>query len=67
MQRCLPIRYGNKFGESSRHSQAYSPGVHLTSASVKVPKSAGVKQQAVYRAIQDRIETWLRMIVASRS
>jgi predicted alpha/beta-hydrolase family hydrolase len=35
--------------------------------SFKVPKSAGVKQQAVYRAIQDRIETWLRMIVASRS
>ena len=31
--------------------------------SFKVPKSAGVKQQDVYRAIQDRIETWLRMIV----
>jgi hypothetical protein len=35
--------------------------------SFKVPKSAGVKQQDVYRAIQDRIETWVRMIVASRS
>ena len=34
--------------------------------SFKVPKSAGVKQQDVYRAIQDRIETWLRMIVSSR-
>jgi hypothetical protein len=34
--------------------------------SFKVPKSAGVKQQDVYRAIQDRIETWLRMILASR-
>jgi hypothetical protein len=34
--------------------------------SFKVPKSAGVKQQDVHRAIQDRIETWLRMIVASR-
>jgi hypothetical protein len=34
--------------------------------SFKVPKSAGVKQQEVYRAMQDRIETWLRMIVASR-
>jgi uncharacterized protein len=34
--------------------------------SFKVPKSAGVKQQDVYRAMQDRIETWLRMIVASR-
>jgi hypothetical protein len=34
--------------------------------SFKVPKSAGVKQQEVYRAIQDRIETWLRMIVSSR-
>jgi predicted alpha/beta-hydrolase family hydrolase len=28
--------------------------------SFKVPKSIGVKQQDVYRAIQDRIETWLR-------
>ena len=34
--------------------------------SFKVPRSAGVKQQDVYRAIQDRIEIWLRMIVASR-
>ena len=34
--------------------------------SFKVPKSAGVRQQDVYRAIQDRIETWLRMIVSSR-
>jgi uncharacterized protein len=34
--------------------------------SFKVPKSIGVKQQDVYRAIQDRIETWLRLIVASR-
>ena len=34
--------------------------------SFKVSKSAGVKQQDVYRAIQDRIETWLRMIVSSR-
>jgi hypothetical protein len=34
--------------------------------SFKVPKSAGVKQQDVYRAIQERIETWLRMIVPSR-
>jgi hypothetical protein len=34
--------------------------------SFKVPKSAGVKQQDVYRAIQERIETWLRMIVSSR-
>jgi uncharacterized protein len=34
--------------------------------SFKVPKSAGVTQQDVYRAIQDRIETWLRMIVSSR-
>ena len=33
--------------------------------SFKVPKSAGVKQQAVHRAIQDRIETWLRMLVGS--
>ena len=33
--------------------------------SFKVPKSAGVKQQDVHRAIQDRIETWLRMLVAS--
>ena len=35
--------------------------------SFKVPKSAGVKQQDVYRAIQDRIETWLRMIVSGRA
>ena len=35
--------------------------------SFKVPKSAGVKQQDVYRAIQDRIETWLRMIVSGRT
>jgi hypothetical protein len=34
--------------------------------SFKVPKSAGVTQQEVYRAIQDRIETWLRVIVSSR-
>jgi len=34
--------------------------------SFKVPKSIGVKQQDVYRAVQDRIETWLRLIVASR-
>ena len=34
--------------------------------SFKVPKSAGVEQQDVYRAMQDRIETWLRTIVASR-
>jgi hypothetical protein len=34
--------------------------------SFKVLKSAGVTQQDVYRAIQDRIETWLRMLVASR-
>jgi predicted alpha/beta-hydrolase family hydrolase len=34
--------------------------------SFKVPKSAGIKQQDVYRAIQDRIETWLRMIVSSQ-
>jgi predicted alpha/beta-hydrolase family hydrolase len=33
--------------------------------SFKVPKSAGVKQQDVHRAIQDRIETWLRMLVAN--
>jgi uncharacterized protein len=32
--------------------------------SFKVPKSAGVKQADVHRAIQDRIETWLRMIVS---
>ncbi len=32
--------------------------------SFKVPKSAGAKQQDVHRAIQDRIETWLRMIVS---
>jgi hypothetical protein len=34
--------------------------------SFKVPKSAGIKQQDVHRAIQDRIETWLRMIISSR-
>ena len=34
--------------------------------SFKVLKSAGIKQQDVYRAIQDRIATWLRMIVSSR-
>lgn len=34
--------------------------------SFKVPKSAGVRQQDVYRAVQDRIETWLRMIASSR-
>ena len=35
--------------------------------SFKVPKIAGVKQQDVYRAIQDRIETWLRLIVSGRT
>ena len=30
--------------------------------SFKVPKSAGVAQREIHRAIQDRIETWLRMI-----
>jgi hypothetical protein len=34
--------------------------------SFRVPKSGGLKQQDVYSAIQDRIETWLRMIVSSR-
>jgi hypothetical protein len=34
--------------------------------SFKVPKSGGLKQQDVYSAIQDRIATWLRMIVSSR-
>ncbi len=34
--------------------------------SFKVPKSAGVNQLDVYRAIQDRIGTWLRMIATSR-
>jgi hypothetical protein len=34
--------------------------------SFKVPKSAAVKQQDMHRAIQDRIETWLRMIISSR-
>jgi hypothetical protein len=34
--------------------------------SFKVPKSAGVQQRDVHRAIEDRIETWLRMIVHSR-
>lgn len=34
--------------------------------SFKVRRSAGVKQQDVHRAIQDRIETWLRMIVIGR-
>ena len=32
--------------------------------SFKVPKSAGIRQPEVHRAIQDRIETWLRMIVS---
>jgi uncharacterized protein len=32
--------------------------------SFKVPRSAGVKQSDVHRAIQDRIENWLRMIVS---
>ncbi|MBV8508198.1 MAG: dienelactone hydrolase family protein [Alphaproteobacteria bacterium] len=40
--------------------------VHGGDHSFKVPKSAGVQQQDVYRAVQDRIETWLRVIVASR-
>jgi predicted alpha/beta-hydrolase family hydrolase len=31
--------------------------------SFKIPKSAGVRQQDVYRAIQDRIETWLRATI----
>ena len=35
--------------------------------SFKVPKSAGVKQLDVYHAIQDRIETWLRMIASRRA
>jgi uncharacterized protein len=34
--------------------------------SFKVPKNTGVKQQDVHRAIQDRIETWLRRIAATR-
>jgi hypothetical protein len=34
--------------------------------SFKVPRSVGVKQQDVDGAIQDRIETWLRMIVSGR-
>jgi len=34
--------------------------------SFKVPKSAGLRQQDVYRAVQDRIESWLRMTVVSR-
>jgi hypothetical protein len=34
--------------------------------SFKVPRSVGVKQQDVHGAIQDRIETWLRMIVSGR-
>jgi uncharacterized protein len=34
--------------------------------SFKVLKSAGVNQLDVYRAIQDRIETWLRIIATSR-
>ena len=33
--------------------------------SFKVPKSVGVKQQDVHRAIQDRIDTWLRAASAS--
>jgi predicted alpha/beta-hydrolase family hydrolase len=33
--------------------------------SFKVPKSLGVRQQDVYEAIQDRIETWLRAAIAS--
>jgi hypothetical protein len=34
--------------------------------SFKVSRSAGVRQQDVHRAIQDRVETWLRMIASSR-
>ncbi len=34
--------------------------------SFKVPKTSGVEQQDVYCAIHNRIETWLRIIVASR-
>ena len=33
--------------------------------SFKVPKSPGVRQQDIYGAIQDRIETWLRAAIAS--
>jgi predicted alpha/beta-hydrolase family hydrolase len=32
--------------------------------SFKVPKSAGFRQRDVHRAIQDRIQSWLRMIVS---
>ncbi len=32
--------------------------------SFRVPRSTGVKQSDVHRAIQDRIETWLRMIAS---
>jgi hypothetical protein len=32
--------------------------------SFKVPKSAGADQQEVYRAVQHRIENWLRRIVS---
>jgi predicted alpha/beta-hydrolase family hydrolase len=35
--------------------------------SFKVPKRAGVKQQEVYQAIQDRIENWLRVIVPAQA
>jgi predicted alpha/beta-hydrolase family hydrolase len=34
--------------------------------SFKVPKSAGLKQSDVHRAIQDRVATWLRMIVSGQ-
>jgi uncharacterized protein len=33
--------------------------------SFKVPKGAAIRQQDVYRAIQDRVETWLRAMVAA--
>jgi predicted alpha/beta-hydrolase family hydrolase len=33
--------------------------------SFRVPKSAGIAQQDVHRTVQDRIETWLRGVVAT--
>jgi uncharacterized protein len=32
--------------------------------SFKIPKSAGIKQEDVYKAIQDRIDKWLRTAIA---
>jgi predicted alpha/beta-hydrolase family hydrolase len=32
--------------------------------SFKIPKSAGIDQQAVHRAVQHHIENWLRRIVS---